>query len=54
MVFGWVTSDGDVVQSFIFSYGQTLNTDAIIKSLEELVLTYIVSNNLCLVTELWF
>ena len=38
MVFGVVTSDGDVMPPFIFPHGLRLNMEANIKCLEELVL----------------
>ena len=40
-VFGVVTSDGDVMPLFIFSHSLTLNMEACIKCLEELVLPWI-------------
>lgn len=41
MVFGVVTSDGDVMPPFMFPQGLRLNTDGYIKCLEEVVLPWI-------------
>ena len=41
LVFGVVTSDSDVMLSFIFPHGFRLNTEAYIMCLEEMVLTWI-------------
>ena len=40
MVLGLVTSDGDVLHLFIFPCSLRLNTEAYIKSLEEIVLSW--------------
>ena len=41
MVFGVVTNNGDVMLPFIFPHGDTHNTEAYIKYLEEVVLSWI-------------
>ena len=42
MVFGVVSSDGDIMPPFIFPHGLKLNTEAYIKCLEKVVLPWIV------------
>ena len=41
MVFGVVTSNGDVIPLFTFQHGLRLNTETFIKCLVELILTWI-------------
>ena len=41
MVFGMVTSNGDIMPPFIFPHSLRLNTEAHIKYLEEIVLAWI-------------
>ena len=43
IMFGVVTSDDDVMYLFIFPRGLRLNTEAYIKSMEEVVLSWIES-----------
>ena len=45
MVFGIVTSDGDVMLPFIFSRGLSLNMETYIKCLEEVVLSWTEKEN---------
>ena len=50
MMFGLVTSDGNLVSAFIFAYGSRLNTEVFIKCLEEVVLSL---SDRVAVTGLW-
>ena len=47
MVFGMVTSNGDVMPPFFFAHGLRLNTEAYIKCLEEVVLPWIKRQKNC-------